>query len=101
MTRRTVVRDRLTTRARMAAVVAAETARRIAMPKIIGMASPGQTHVREDVMEVDRCHFLARLLHQAASRFIDGRVIRPIEIVNFVRNTLLCDLAGRIIYLQN
>src|SRR5271156_6446048 len=101
MTRGTIVGDGLPIRTGVAAVVTAEAARRIVVPKIIGMASPGQTHVRKDVAEVDRRYFLARLLHQRASRLIEGRIIRPIEVVDFVPNTLLRDLAGGIVHLQN
>ena len=69
----------------MAAVVAAEAARRIIVPKIIRMNAPGHTHVWKDVSQVDGRHFIARLLHQRAPRLIDLRVIRPIEIVEFLQ----------------
>src|SRR5579863_7459428 len=101
MTRGTIVGDGLPVSTGVAAVVAAKATRRIVVPKIIGMASPSQTHVGKDVPEVDGRYFLARLLHQRASGLIEGRVIRPIEIVDFVPDTLLRDVAGGVVHLQN
>ena len=86
MARRAIVRDGLPIRTGMTAVMAAEAARRIVVPKIIRVRAPGHTHVWKDVAQVDRCHLLARLLHQRAPRLIDIGVIRPVEIVEFAND---------------
>src|ERR1019366_3984587 len=85
----------------MTAVMAAEAARRIIVPNVIRVSAPGQTHVREDVAQVDLRHLVTRLLHHRAPRLIDLRVIRPIEIDDFASDVLLCHIAGRIIHLEN
>ena len=90
----TIVGDGLAIGTGMAAVMAAEAARRIVVPEIIRVNAPGHTHVRENVAQIDIRHFLARLLHQRAPRLIDLRVVRPIKIVDFVPNALLRYIAG-------
>ena len=54
MARRTVIGDGLPIGTGMAAVVAAEAARRIIVPKIVRMGAPGHPHVRKDIPQVDR-----------------------------------------------
>ncbi len=83
--RRTIIGDGLAIGAGVAAVVATKAARRIIVPKIIRMNAPGHTHVWENVAKVDGRHLIAGLLHQRAPRLIDLRIIRPIEIVEFVQ----------------
>src|SRR5450759_1419302 len=50
--RTAIVGDGLAIGAGVAAVMAAEAARRIVVPKIIRVRSPGDAHVREDVAKV-------------------------------------------------
>ena len=85
----------------MTAVMAAEAARRIIVPKIVRMNAPGHTHVWKDVAKVDRGYLIARLLHQGAPRLIDLRVIRAIEIVEFGGDVLPRNVPGRVINLEN
>src|ERR1035438_2207789 len=84
----------------MTAVMAAEAARRIHVAKVIRVRTPADTHVGEDIAEIDRRHLFNRLLHRRALRAINLRVIRSIEVCECVRNTLTSYLAGGIIYLE-
>jgi len=53
MARRTVIGDGLPIGTGVAAVMAAEAARRIIVPKIVRMGAPGHAHVRENIPQVD------------------------------------------------
>lgn len=53
MARRTVIGDRLPIGTGVAAVMAAEAARRIIVPKIVRMGAPAHAHVRENIAQVD------------------------------------------------
>jgi len=53
MTRRAVIRDRLAIGAGVVAIMAAESAARVVVPKIVGMRAPGHAHVGKDVAQVD------------------------------------------------
>src|SRR5208282_4037299 len=75
-----IVGDGLAVGTGMTAVMAAEAAWRIVVPKIIRVDAPGHTHGGKDVAQIDVCHFLASLLHHGAPRLIDLRVIGAIEI---------------------
>src|SRR5947207_13740834 len=101
MARRTVVSDGLAIGAGVTTIVAAETARRIGVPKIIRMYAPGHTHLWKNVAKVDCRHLIPRLLHQRAARLIDLRIIGAIESVEFLRNTLLGHIACGVIHLEN
>jgi hypothetical protein len=59
-----IVGDPFSIRADMAAVVAAETARSIVVPQVVGMHAPGHFHFRENIPEVDPGDGVRRLLHQ-------------------------------------
>jgi hypothetical protein len=93
--RGTIVGDGLAVLAGVTAVVATEAARRIVVPEIIRVRAPGQTHVGENVAQVDIRHFLARLLDQSAPRLIDLRVICAIEIVEFFLDAAAAPRRGR------
>src|ERR1700686_279418 len=100
MARGTVIGDGLAIRAGMAAVMASEAPQRSCVPEIVRVRAPGDTHVGEDIAEIDRRHLLARLLHRRALRPINLRVIRSIEICECVSNALMRYIAGRIIHLE-
>ena len=53
MARRTVIGDGLPIGTGVAAVMAAEAARRIIVPKIVRVGAPGHTHIRENIPQVD------------------------------------------------
>src|ERR1700686_2652979 len=93
-----VVRDGLSIRAGVTAVVAAEATRGIIVAEIAGMNGPGHMHVRENVAELDFGHLSASLLHQPPPRLVDLRVIRAIKIVEFGSDVLPRDIARRIVY---
>jgi hypothetical protein len=82
MARGAVIRNGLAIGTGMTAVMAAEAARRIHVAKVIRARAPGDTHVGEDIAEIDRRHLLARLLHRRALRPIDFRVIGLIKLVD-------------------
>ena len=100
MARGTIVGDGLTVGAGMAAIVAAETPRRIVVPEIVGVNAPGHAHVGEDVAKVDVRHFISRFLHQRATRLVDLWIIRPVELVEFFEDALLGHIARGIIHLE-
>src|ERR1022692_5210596 len=101
MARRAVIGDGLAIGAGMTAVMTAETARGVIVPKIIRVNTPGHAHLGKDVAKVDRCHLAARLLHERAPRLVDLRVIRAIETVEFGGDALPRHVAGGIINLEN
>src|ERR1700720_4476932 len=101
MARGTVIRYRLAIGAGVTAIVAAEAAWRIVVSEIIRMNAPGHTHVWKNVAKVDCRPLIARFLHQRPPRLINLRIIRTIEIVEFLRNTLLGYIARGIIHLEN
>src|ERR1700689_3440968 len=59
----------------MATIVAAETAQRVIVPKIVWVCTPGHTHVWKDVSQVYIRHFLGSLLHRGPLRSIDFRIV--------------------------
>ena len=101
MTRRAVIGDGLAIGAGVVAVMAAEAARRVVMPKIVRVRAPGHVHVREDVAQVDIRHFLACLLHVTAPRSIDFRVIRLIKPGYFTSDALPGHFASGVIHLED
>src|SRR5271157_4612457 len=101
MTRRTIIGDGLAIFAGVTAVMATEATWGIVVSKIIGVRAPGQTHVGENVAQVDIRYLLASLLDQGAPRLIDLGVIGPIEIVELFLDALLRHVAGAVIYLEN
>ena len=58
----TIVGNRLTVRADVRPVVAAEAARRISVTKIVRMHAPAHVHVRKNVAEINLGHVVGRLL---------------------------------------
>jgi len=96
-----VIRDGLAVGTGMTAVMAAEAARRVHVAKVIRVSTPGDTHVGEDIAEIDRRHLLARLLHRRALRPIDFRVIGLIKLVDLGSDALLGDVPSAVIYLKN
>src|ERR1700689_3901501 len=96
----TVVRNGLAIGARMTAIMAAEAARRIDVPKVTRVCPPRHTHVGEDVAQVDIRHFLAGLLHCGAPRSTDFRVIGPIKAGYLASDGLLSYFASGVIPLK-
>src|ERR1035438_9598878 len=94
MARGTVIANGLAVGTGMTAVMAAEAARRIHVAKVIRVRTPADTHVGEDIAEIDRRHLFARLLHRCVLRPINLRVIRSIEICECVSNALMRCIAG-------
>ena len=99
MTCRTVIRNCLAIGTGVTAIVASEAAGRIVVPKIVRMNTPSHTHLGRNIAQVDRCHFIASLLHQRAPRLIDLRIVSAIKIVEllpdvrpptFSSNTSVC-----------
>ena len=89
MTRGAVIGNRLTVGAGVVAVMATEATRRVVVPKIVRVRSPGHMHVGKDVAQVNIRYFLASLLHVTALGAIDLRVVGLIESRDFARDRLL------------
>ena len=84
----------------MATIVAAETARRVTVPKIVRVCAPGHTHVWKDVSPVDIRHFLGSLLHRGPPRSIDFRIVALIKLDDLAGDALLGHFASGVIHLK-
>ena len=79
MTRRAVIGDRLAIGAGVVAIMAAEAAGRVVVPKIVRVRAPSHVHVGKDVAQVDIRHLLARLLHKFPLGTIDLGIVGLIK----------------------
>src|ERR1700722_16290405 len=100
MASRTVVRDGLAIGDRMTAIMAAEAARKVSVPKIVRMCAPGHGHVWKDVSQVDIRHLLGSLLHRAPLRSNDFRIVAPIKLGYLAGDALLGNFASGVIHLK-
>src|SRR5580704_7320863 len=101
MARGTVIGNGLAVGTGVTAVMAAEASRRIHVAKVIRVRTPGDTHVGEDVAEIDRYHRFSRLLNQRVLRPINLWVIRSIKLVDLASDALLGDVASAVVYLED
>src|SRR5580658_2219099 len=84
----------------MATIVAAETAQRVIVPKIVRVCAPGHTHVWKDVSQVDIRHFLGSLLHRAPPRSSDFRIVALIKLGDLADDAPLAHFASGVIHLK-
>src|SRR3984885_13415468 len=96
----TVIGDGLAIGARMTAIMAAEAARRIDVPKIIRVCAPGHTHVWKDVSQVDIRHFLGSLLHRGPPGSRDFRIVALIKFGDLADDAPLAHFASGVIHLK-
>lgn len=101
MTRRAVVGDHLAIGAGVVAIMAAEAAGRVVVPKIVRVRAPGYVHVGKYVAQVDIRHFLSRLLHLIAPRPFNFRIISLIKLGYFTGDVLPSYFASGVIHLED
>src|SRR5262249_20975518 len=77
----TIIGDGLALRADMVAIMAAETAGRIVVTKMVWMHAPGHVHFRENIAKVDLPDAVCGLLNERAARVVNGRIFRMIKTV--------------------
>jgi len=101
MTRRAVIGNGLAVGAGMVAIMAAEAAGRVVVPKIVWVRAPGHVHVGKDVAQVNIRDLLRSLLHIAAPCAIDLRVVGLIKSGDLARDRLLGYRTGGVIHLEH
>ena len=80
MTGAAILSNRIAILGGVRAVMTSEAARKIHMPEVIGISSPGNLQIREDIAIVDSQNGISGLLYVLAPLFVQLGIVGLVEI---------------------